>query len=339
MQPVRIQVFEPTLQLRHYNASAKASVASKNIDNGAAAAAFEEAIAKRIDVPRSWVAVTNSCTAALTCAYHFLVGDRPLAAPVLTWPGTYVGHRGPVRFYDLSFWSQQAKDVGGVVWVDLYGMGEHQKPAGYGVPTIIDAAHHCFRPFNPLLCDAMAYSFGPIKELSTIHGGCLISPHMTWEWRAFLHYGAVGRDPYMVQAGNYCMPDFNARLGLSQLPEFDENRGRRQDLLHWYTARLSGLMLTRVWPDAPKPSGHIAVARFGCEEERDFVRAFLSLRGIQTSRHYPLPRHLPPDLFPHSKALSDTVLTLPLHLGLTEAQVDEVCAAVKEALSLCVKKT
>lgn len=331
-----IQVFEPTIQLRHYNAAARASVASKQIDSGKAAAAFEEAIAKRIDVPRSWVAVTNSCTAALTCAYHFLVGDRPLAAPVLTWPGTYVGHRGPVQFYD-QVPTEPVSGVGGLVLVDLYGLRAHARRwPRHPCPVIVDAAHSCFLPLE---ADAVCYSFGPIKELSTIHGGCLISPHMTWEWRAFLHYGAVGRDPYMVQAGNYCMPDFNARLGLSQLPEFDENRGRRQDLLHWYTARLSGLMLTRVWPDAPKPSGHIAVARFGSKDERDFVRSYLALRGIQTSRHYPLPRTLPPDLFPHSKALSDTVLTLPLHLGLTEAQVDEVCAAVKEALSLCVKKT
>lgn len=337
-----IQLFEPTPQLKHYTAAAKASIASKMIDNGAAARVFEEQIAKRLGVPPAWVAVTNSCTAALTCAYHFLVGNRPLAVPVMTWPGTYCGHRGPVEFYDRS--PVNVRRVTGVVVVDMYGTGENSalwyRPEVRPEAVIMDAAHNCFgyKKLDFALFDAVAYSFGPIKELSTVHGGCLVSPHMTWEWRAFLHYGAVGRDSYMTQAGNYCMPDFNARLGLAQLPEFDENRAKRQALLYQYTYLLGGHMLTRVAKlgEERNPSGHVAIARLPSKDERDFVRAYLATHGIPTGHHYPLPKYVLPELYPESKALSETVLTLPLHLNLTTEQVNEICNHVKEALRLCI---
>jgi dTDP-4-amino-4,6-dideoxygalactose transaminase len=72
--------------------------------------------------------------------------------------------------------------------------------------------------------------------------------------------------------------------------------------------------------------------------DRDAVRARLA-PTVGTNIHYPIPVHLQPayaDLgyhagdFPVAEALAQETLSLPMFPGLTEAQVETVCAALAE---------
>ena len=73
-------------------------------------------------------------------------------------------------------------------------------------------------------------------------------------------------------------------------------------------------------------------------ERRDDFRAALEKRGVQSGIHYPTPIHLQPayaDLgvkrgaLPHSERAAATEISLPMFAELTDAQADEVIAAVK----------
>jgi dTDP-4-amino-4,6-dideoxygalactose transaminase len=65
----------------------------------------------------------------------------------------------------------------------------------------------------------------------------------------------------------------------------------------------------------------------------------LRARGIETGIHYPIPVHLQeayaelargPGSFPHSEQAAAEVLSLPMFSELTQAQLENVAAAVRE---------
>ena len=70
-------------------------------------------------------------------------------------------------------------------------------------------------------------------------------------------------------------------------------------------------------------------------EDRDRLRQSLLEMRIQTSVHYPaihrFSSHSGAGSLPVAEAIADRILTLPLHPGLTVAQVDEVCEALAHA--------
>jgi dTDP-4-amino-4,6-dideoxygalactose transaminase len=66
------------------------------------------------------------------------------------------------------------------------------------------------------------------------------------------------------------------------------------------------------------------------------LAAFLKARGIQTGVHYPVPTHRQPAVerfggpaLPVTERLVDEILTLPISAGHTDAEIDEVAAAVR----------
>ena len=83
---------------------------------------------------------------------------------------------------------------------------------------------------------------------------------------------------------------------------------------------------------------HLYVAR---HPERDAIRERLSAAGIGAAVYYGIPMHLQP-VFAHlgyrkgqlpvAEEHASTGLALPMHPHLTDAQVDEVVAAVGDAV-------
>lgn len=73
-------------------------------------------------------------------------------------------------------------------------------------------------------------------------------------------------------------------------------------------------------------------------ENRNALQAYLQEQGIGTSIYYPIPMHLQECFkylgykkgdFPVAENLCDRALALPIYIGMTEDQVDQVCGAVK----------
>lgn len=72
-------------------------------------------------------------------------------------------------------------------------------------------------------------------------------------------------------------------------------------------------------------------------ERRDVVQASLNQAGIPTAVHYPIPLNRQPALacperFEHSEYAAGRVMSLPMHPYLTDAQIEQVAAAVEQAV-------
>ena len=110
---------------------------------------------------------------------------------------------------------------------------------------------------------------------------------------------------------------------------------RRRQLAARYGERLAGLPLAlpREEPGA-RHVFHLYVIRAA---QRDALARFLRERGIQTGVHYPVPchrqpaiEHLSPPSLPRTERIVQEILTLPLSAGHTDAEIDQVAAAVRE---------
>ncbi|MFC7342947.1 DegT/DnrJ/EryC1/StrS family aminotransferase [Saccharopolyspora griseoalba] len=136
---------------------------------------------------------------------------------------------------------------------------------------------------------------------------------------------------------NSKMDDIQAAVLLAKLDHLDDDIARRAELAQRYRRGLDGLV--RV-PSAD--SSGVYYAYLIETEHRDELVEFLAGRGIGTETYYPLPLHLQPCFaghghrwgdFPNAEAASTRAVALPLYPDLELAQVDRVCAAVREFLT------
>ncbi|AUG80624.1 hypothetical protein CFP65_5949 [Kitasatospora sp. MMS16-BH015] len=140
------------------------------------------------------------------------------------------------------------------------------------------------------------------------------------------------------------LTDLQAAIGRAQLRHLAGWQRRRAVLAARYTARLSGVpgLTTPRPPTAGLHSWQLYVLRVGPEYplRRNRLVARLAEHGIGSSVHF-IPLHRlgylrraalrPPEGLPGADALFPELLSLPLHPGLTESQVDRVCAVIAEA--------
>jgi len=145
----------------------------------------------------------------------------------------------------------------------------------------------------------------------------------------------------MVELGyNYRLTDIGAALGSSQLERLDAFLERRRALAAHYLARLGGH--ERVEMPAVEagtdPAWHFCFARLRLDRltrDRGDVYRALRAEGIGVNVHY-IPVHTHPYYrgrypglsFPVAEAAYERLLTLPLHAGMTTADVDDVVAAL-----------
>ena len=195
---------------------------------------------------------------------------------------------------------------------------------------------------------ACCFSFHPVKPITTGEGGAVTTNDEGFaaEVRSLRDHGR--KDGLMVSlSGNFRMPDINAALGLSQLKRCDNMRERRNALadlycrsFHDYDERFS----ITCYDGRPHGTGHawhLYPIRIK-NGRRDEVKAKLNAQGIGAQVHYNPPVHLHPYYrqrfgykpgdFPEAEAWAAEELSLPLHAGMTEADVERVVTALREAL-------
>ena len=152
--------------------------------------------------------------------------------------------------------------------------------------------------------------------------------------------GTRSWDPDVKRQGwRYHMSNIMAAVGRVQLGRLDkEFAPARRDLAALYAQRLSPLKGLHLFATDPQDYivPHILPV---CVREgrKDQVVRVLADRGIPTGVHYK-PNHLlsffgggKPSL-PVTEALYSQILTVPLHPGLSRADVEHVCDALAAAL-------
>jgi dTDP-4-amino-4,6-dideoxygalactose transaminase len=187
------------------------------------------------------------------------------------------------------------------------------------------------------------FSFYPGKNLGAYgEGGALVTndDKLAARARALRDHGQSRRYYHDEIAYNYRMDSFQAailNIKLARLEEWNAARARKARM---YSELLSGLpiKLPTHYKDS-KTVWHCYVIEY---DRRDEARSHLMEMGIETGIHYPLPVHLQPAYaslgyrpgdFPVSEEFSHRCLSLPIYPELSEAQIEAVAQAVREAVS------
>jgi dTDP-4-amino-4,6-dideoxygalactose transaminase len=134
---------------------------------------------------------------------------------------------------------------------------------------------------------------------------------------------------------NYRMEGLQGLVLGHKLPLVDGWTATRRDLARAYQERLRDLPL--ILPSVVNHDHvfHLYVVR---TSERDRLRAHLLQHQIDARLHYPVPLHRQPclaqvseapDSYPVAERYAKECLSLPLFIGMTEAQVDRVCRAIR----------
>ncbi|MCX8158025.1 MAG: DegT/DnrJ/EryC1/StrS family aminotransferase [Verrucomicrobiae bacterium] len=308
----------------------------------------------------------NSGTSALHLALRVLdigPGDEVITVPMTfiatVWAISYVGAR-PV-FVDIEpgrrtldparLEAAITPRTRAILPVHLYGMPADMAPiqeiaARHQVPVIEDAAQaHGARyrgrragQWSRIAC----FSFYPGKNLGAYgEGGALVTDDEALAARARrLREHGQSRRYYHEELGyNYRMDSLQAAVLSAKLKRLEAWNAARQALARRYDALLAGLPVTRPAFFADTESvWHLYVIE--CER-RDEVRERLAAAGVETGLHYPVPVHLQqayahlghqPGDFPHSEALAQRCLSLPMFAEMTEAQQQRVVEALAAAL-------
>jgi len=198
--------------------------------------------------------------------------------------------------------------------------------------------------------DIATFSFHPNKNMTTIEGGAIVVPDEDTARRIeVLRFHGIERLPddtrdVAVASGKYNMSDVSAAIGLAQLVRLPGFLAQRQRLAERYFDVIPDVEGAVLPPrGVPGQSWNMFCVLLPYERlgtTRPAFRATLRERGIATGLSYE-PSHLTtlgrslgwrPGQFPNAERIGRETVTIPLHCGMNEADVDRVCEAIADVL-------
>ena len=232
-----------------------------------------------------------------------------------------------------------------------------------GIAFIEDAAHAAGMldrgTWAGTHSDLAAYSFYATKNLTTAEGGMLLTnDDRVMERARVLSLHGMDKDAWKryTQKGSwryevrepgfkYNMPDIAAAMGLVQLQRLDEMQARRDRIAQRFHDELAGIPgIALQAPPANAGDRHswcmfvIRIEEHRASITRDAFIDAMKERNIGTSVHY-IPTHhfsayrgFASDL-PATERLAREIVSLPLYPTMSDRDVDDVVAAVRDALN------
>jgi UDP-4-amino-4,6-dideoxy-N-acetyl-beta-L-altrosamine transaminase len=237
----------------------------------------------------------------------------------------------------------------------------------YGFKIIEDASHAIGGKYkgefigNGRYSDITVFSFHPVKIITTAEGGMALTndPELANKMALLRSHGITRDAAQMTHAPdgpwyyqqvdlgfNYRMTELQAALGVSQMARLDDYVASRHALAARYDTLLADLPITRPWQHPDSYSGlHLYVIRLQLERiGKTHRQVFDSLReqGIGVNLHY-IPVHTQPYYqqmgfkavdFPEAERYYAEAISLPMFQTMSEAQQDQVIAALSGTLKL-----
>jgi len=220
-----------------------------------------------------------------------------------------------------------------------------------GIAVIEDCAHACGAVYKGKRIgshgELHAFSFQAVKNLPMGEGGALVVSEEKLDVRLRrLRWMGIDKDTFLRTRGavynwnydvtelgfKYHMNDIHAAIGLAQLRRLDADNARRSEIATRYRRGLvgaPGVRLLRQSNDRMS-SNHLFCILV---ENRDSLVLKLKSAGIETSVHYRrndlYPMFRRDDSLINAEQFWQSVLSLPLHLLLTDEQVDYVIAQIR----------
>lgn len=202
--------------------------------------------------------------------------------------------------------------------------------------------------------DLVSISFHANKNMTTGEGGCLVLNDADEAGLAEKHrlQGVVrdadGGMDVEVLGGKFNLTDIAARIGIDQLKCVDAFNARRRELARLYFKRFAEIGEVGIGlppADFGNSNWHMFQITVPFDRLRigrgDFIRA-MQAREIGVGVHYPAI-HLftayrrlgfKAGGFPHAERIGRETVTLPLFPAMQNADVDRVCAAIREIITL-----
>lgn len=245
---------------------------------------------------------------------------------------------------------------------------EEQKMLGR-ILVLSDAAHSLGAFYKGkrtgILADITVFSFHAVKNLTTAEGGavCLNLPvpfnneeiykylcikSLHGQNKDALQKTQIGNWRYdIIEAGyKYNMTDIQAAIGIIEIDRYDSQiLERRRQIFNLYSeffGKMSWAQIPEVKTKDKETSYHVYTLRIKdiTEKQRDAVMQAVFNAGVSVNVHFiPLPmmsfyRNLGYHIAQYPVAFSnyEREISLPVYFNLTDAQVDTVCNAVREAV-------
>jgi dTDP-4-amino-4,6-dideoxygalactose transaminase len=189
--------------------------------------------------------------------------------------------------------------------------------------------------------DAVAWSFYPGKNLGAVGDAGAVTTNdqqLADRIRVLSNYGSRAKYVNEAKGYNSRLDPIQAAVLRVKLPRLDEWNLRRKALATRYRTSLVGssLLLPQVsaWAD---PTWHLYVVQ---HPQRDALQGALTVSGVDTLIHYPIPPHLQDAYasmnfvlgqFPIAEQLAKQCLSIPIGPHLGEEAASAVIAALRAA--------
>lgn len=185
------------------------------------------------------------------------------------------------------------------------------------------------------------FSFYPTKNITTGEGGIITTNDDCIADRARLirSHGMRKRYYHEMLGFNFRMSNIHAAIGAAQMPKLEAFNERRIANAAYLSAHLphDKVQVPTVRPGT-RHVFHQYTVRVLPPYDRDSVREQLAAAGVGSEVYYPVPVHKQQvylDLgysdqsFPHSEKAAAQVLSLPIHPGLSQDDLETIVSAVE----------
>jgi dTDP-4-amino-4,6-dideoxygalactose transaminase len=217
--------------------------------------------------------------------------------------------------------------------------------AKHGLAVVEDAAQAVAARYEGkatgALGDLGCFSLHPLKTLNACGDGGVLTTNDEALYRrmvALRNHGLESRDSCAEWGYNSRLDTLQAAILLVKLPHLAGWTARRRIIACRYREALAGLVLLDL-PAATEGVEAVYHTFVIQTDHRDDLRRHLADNGIGSAIHYPIPIHLQPaaaylgykpGAFPVAERQARRQLSIPVHHGLSDAQVDRVIDVIRE---------
>ncbi|MFW6320316.1 MAG: DegT/DnrJ/EryC1/StrS family aminotransferase [Halohasta sp.] len=332
---------------------------SGRLADGPVVRSFESAFAEFCGADHA-VATANGTTALETAirALGLEAGDT-----VLTSPFSFIASANAIRLagpdvvfadidpetYTLDPEAVAAVldecDVDAILAVHLYGL-----PAPMGRLRELADDHDCLLIEDAaqahgaaiegtragVLGDAACFSFYPTKNMTTGEGGMVTTDREAVAERAarFVNHGRTDTYEHATVGHNYRLTSIGAAIGLAQLEKLPDYTAARRSTAARLTDALDGVAGVTP-PTEPPGFRHVYHQYTVRTADREALRSYLDAANVDTAVYYPTPIHRQPPYesydvtAPEAERAAAEVLSLPVHPGLSSADVDRLVTVLR----------
>lgn len=190
------------------------------------------------------------------------------------------------------------------------------------------------------LGDAAGFSFYPGKNLGALGDAGAVTTSdevLADRIHAIACYGSIEKYVHKYEGVNSRLDEIQAAFLRIKLKQMDKWTKERQLIAETYLKNISNPYIELpVVEDMCEHVWHLFVVK--CDK-RNELQKYLELNGIGTNIHYPTAIHMQDAFkgqghkkgdFPIAEKLADTVMSLPIYIGMTEDEIIYVCNVINK---------